>query len=249
MSLLQSPSFPIVGPQGVDGLVVHFAAALSEPANRAALAFRAWLEAESWSGIEETSPALASVYIRFDPAAVSHQDLTERLRAALDGRDWTGAELGGKRHLWRVPTVYGGAFGPQLAEAAALAGRSPDEAVADLSSARVRVLTIGFAPGQPYLGQLPPAWNIPRQSGLTPQVPEGALVAAVRQFVLFANPSPTGWRHVGQTAFRCFRPEAADPFPLRPGDEVIFDAVPSGEFERLRAADPEGGGATRQALS
>ena len=114
------------------------------------------------------------------------------------------------------------------------------EAVAQLSSARVRVLTIGFAPGQPYLGTLPEAWDIPRQTGLTPSVPVGALVVAIRQFVLFSVTTPTGWRHVGQTAARLFRPDEDDPFLLRPGDAVEFPSVDAEVFARM-AADSSGG--------
>jgi KipI family sensor histidine kinase inhibitor len=235
-------------PQGLDGFVVRFGDRVTEPANRAALAFREALEREGWTGVEETSPALVSVFVRFDPRAVAHDAMAARLDALLRARDWTAAELGRRRRLWRIPTVYGGAEGPQLAEAAEMAGLDAAAAVRELSSARLRVLAIGFAPGQPYLGELPERWAIPRQTGLTPEVPEGAMTVAVRQVVLFANPSPTGWRWVGRTAFRCFRPEAAEPFPLRPGDEVVFEAVAPEAMARLRAEDAAGGGAAAVAL-
>ena len=94
--------------------------------------------------------------------------------------------------------------------------------------------TIGFAPGQPYLGELPEAWDIPRQTALTDRVPIGALTVAIRQLVLFSVSTPTGWRHIGQTAFRPFRPDAETPFVLRPGDEVIFEATDRECYERLR---------------
>ncbi|MFT7028190.1 MAG: KipI family sensor histidine kinase inhibitor [Paracoccaceae bacterium] len=231
-------------------MLVTFGDTLTEPANRAALACRAGLEAEGWDGVEETSASLTSVYLRFDPLHLSHAALTARLTAYLAGRDWYAAPLPGGRRLWRIPTVYGGEAGPQLADAAALAGMTPDAAIADLSAAQVRVLTIGFAPGQPYLGSLPPAWDLPRQTALTAQVPEGALVVAVRQFVLFASPSPTGWRTVGRTAFRSFRPDSDAPFPLRPGDEVTFSAVTPEEMARIRAEDRNGdGGASMRALA
>ena len=110
-------------------------------------------------------------------------------------------------------------------------------------------MTIGFAPGQPYLGRLPPHWDIPRLSELTPNVPEGALVTAVRQYCLFSKAMPTGWRHVGQTAFRAFRPEEANPFPMNTGDEVAFTQVSEDELDRIIARDVSGnGGATREAL-
>jgi inhibitor of KinA len=234
---------PQVLMQGLDGVVVRFGARMSEPANRAALAFRAALEAEGWDGVEETAPALVSVFVRFDPRVVDHDAMARRLRALAASRDWRRAAPGGRRRLWRIPTVYGGDAGPQLDEAAGLAGLDAAAAVRELSGARLRVLAIGFAPGQPYLGELPEPWAIPRQAGLTAEVPEGAVTVAVRQVVLFANPSPTGWRWVGRTAFRCFRPEAADPFPLRPGDEALFEAVSPEAMARIRAEDAAGGGA------
>ncbi len=234
---------PQVLPQGLDGFVVRFGARMSEPANRAALAFRAALERQGWDGVEETAPALVSVFVRFDPRVVDHAAMAGRLRGLAASRDWRAAEPGGPRRLWRIPTVWGGEAGPQLAEAAGLAGRDPAAAVRELSGARLRVLAIGFAPGQPYLGELPAPWAIPRQAGLTPEVPEGAVTVAVRQVVLFANPSPTGWRWVGRTAFRCFRPEADDPFPLRPGDEAVFETVSPEVMARIRTEDAAGGGA------
>ena len=133
---------------------------------------------------------------------------------------------------------------------ARLAGLTVPEAVKTLSETRVRVQTIGFAPSQPYLGELPPAWDIPRQTELTPRAPVGALTVAIRQLVLFAVSTPTGWRHVGQTGFRTFRKNAVQPFALTPGDEMIFPSVSKHEFEKILAQDSAGnGGAERETLS
>lgn len=245
----QSGGFPMIRTLGLTGLLVSFGGRLSEPANRAALAFRAAVENEAWPGVEETSTSLASVFLRFDPVSVAPADLRHRIAQLLAARDWLAASLPANRRRWRIPTVYGTDLAPQLHEAAAAAGMSPEDAIAELSRTTVRVLTIGFAPGQPYLGELPPAWDIPRQVALTRRVPEGALVVAIRQFVLFSAATPTGWRHIGQTAFRAFRPESAEPFPLRPGDELIFPSIGREEYEALRAADTTGdGGAERELI-
>ncbi len=232
--------FPIIRTAGVDGLLISFAAALSEPANRAALAFRAALETEGWAGVEETSSSLVSAFIRFDPLRLTHAALHRQVQALLDQRDWYAADLPGGRRFWRVPTVFGTDLAPQLGQAAQAAGLSQAEAIRSLSEARVRVQTIGFAPGQPYLGELPPAWDIPRLKELTPRVPEGALVVALRQLVLFSVTTPTGWQHVGQTAIRLFQPDASEPFLLRPGDEVQFTPTNPESLARMRS-DPRGG--------
>lgn len=242
--------FPVVRSVGLTGMLVTFAGQLTEPANRAALAFRGALEAAGWDGVEETSTSLASAFVRFDPLRLPHAEITARLQALLVARDWYGEPLPGGRRLWRVPTVYGTELAPQLDEAAAAAGLTAQQAVDRLSASRVRVLTVGFAPGQPYLGPLGPEWNLPRLKQLNPRVPEGALVLAISQLVLFSAPTPTGWRHIGQTAFRCFRPESDAPFPLNPGDEMLFEPVPGAELERIRAADRSGdGGATVEEIA
>lgn len=231
---------------GVDGYLISFGTRLNEAANRAALAFRAAIDHEAWDGVEETSSTLVSTFVRFDPLHLSHDRLHSLLQHLLDSADWYRAPLPTGRRLWRIPTVFGTDLAPQLGSAAAAAGLSEAEAIQSLSRARVRVQTIGFAPGQPYLGELPEAWDIPRQAALTNSVPVGALVVAIRQLVLFSVSAPTGWQHVGQTAMRLFQPDRADPFLLRPGDEVQF--IPT-DAARLAAMqhDPDGG-ATQEGI-
>lgn len=144
------------------------------------------------------------------------------------------------RKLWRVPTVFGGPHGPQLAEAAALAGMSPEDAVAQIAQTPVRVLTIGFSPGMPYLGQLPKAFDIPRKTELNPHVPPGGLALAIRQLVLFPVGTQTGWRWVGRAALDVFGQQAEQPFPLTAGDEIVFHPVDEATFEDAWAKVEQG---------
>lgn len=237
----QTGDWPSIRTVGYDGMLVSFGDTLSEPANRAALAFRAAVEQSDWSGLFESTTSLVSCFVRFDPQAWGHAALRADLAGLLATRDWYAAPLPDGRRLWRIPTVYGTDLAPQLEEAAQAAGLSPTKAIQSLSQAPVRVQTIGFAPGQPYLGELPTCWDIPRQTSLTKRIPEGALAVAIRQMVLFSVSTPTGWRHVGQTAIQLFRPDSATPFVLRPGDEVMFPAVTRAELENMKAAGPDGG--------
>ena len=225
-------SWPRIALSGVDGIVVTFAERLTEPANRAALALRAAIEAAGWPEVRETAVSLVSTYLRLDPL-LDPGPVLARLLLLLEGQDWTLAPLPGERRTIRIPTCYDGRHAPQLDEAAALAGLSRVQAVEALATTPWRVLTIGFAPGQPYLGELPPEWDIPRLQTLTPRVPVGALAVAIRQLVLFAVESPTGWRQVGQTAARPFDPGAGQPFLLRPGDILTFPPVDADRLEAL----------------
>ncbi|WP_348646735.1 allophanate hydrolase subunit 1 [Aliiroseovarius sp. F47248L] len=231
---------PVVCTAGVDGMLVRFSDTLGEAANRAALAFKAAVEVARWDGVEETSSSLVSVYVRFDPIHLDHTTLHRQIKTLLGSCDWYAAQLPEGRRLWRIPAVFGTDLAPQLSEVAAQAGLSVDDAIASLTSTRLRVQTIGFAPGQPYLGTLPDAWDIPRQSQLTARVPEGAISVAIRQLVLFSVSTPTGWQHVGQTAMRLFQPDAEEPFLLRAGDEVLFKATTPEQLNAFHR-DPMGG--------
>lgn len=233
-------NWPRIRTAGFDGFLVSFGNRLSEPANRAALAFRDAVERAGWETVEECSTSLVSAYLRFDPLGQDHAAMRAALEGLLTGRDWYREALPTGRRLWRVPTVFGGETAAQLGEAAQAAGLSEAEAIASITETPVRVQTIGFAPGMPYLGELPAAWDIPRQTALTAKVPAGGLCVAIRQLVLFPVATPTGWRHIGQTALRLFRPEADEAFILRPGDEVLFQPVAPDALAAMQA-DPDGG--------
>jgi len=233
--------WPQIRTVGLSGILVTFAAAMNEPANRAALALRAAIDTQDWPEVTETSTSLVSTFLAVDLATTPVEAMEERLEDILKSRDWLAAPLPQGRTLWHVPTLYGTDLAPQLEEAAQVAGVDPDAAIKELSTSRVRVLTIGFAPGQPYMGELSETWNIPRQTGLTKSVPPGALIIAIKQLIIFTNAAPTGWRHIGQTAFKNFRPDQPNPFSLSPGDELVFPSIDRATFDKLGASDTNGG--------
>ncbi len=226
-------------PLGPDGCLIRFADALSEPANRAALAARAAIDAAEIPGVLETATSLTSVFVRFRPDRTHRATLQDALNAVISEIDGDDAELPSGRTRWHIPAIFEGDAAPDLEAVAAEIGRSPDDAIAELTQTPLRVLALGFAPGQPYLGFMPDHWNIPRRTEVTPEVPRGAVVVAVRQVIPFANAAPTGWWQIGRTAFRCFDPDADPPLPLKPGDEVLFHAAPAGDWERL-VTEPRG---------
>lgn len=238
----QKDNMPTLHPLGASAIIARFSLMPDPGANAASQVFAKLVEDAKLLGVVEVVPSLASVLVRFDPECINRTDLSAHLTQLIkmDSKDWGHVTPPSPQRRWTIPVAFGGEFGPQMEEAASCVGLPTSKAIAELTQTALRVLAIGFAPGQPYLGLLPEAWNIPRQAALTPQVPAGALVVAVRQVVLFANPSATGWRWIGQTAFRPFRPEMADAFALRVGDEVCFEAVPTSEFQAIITGDNAG---------
>ncbi|MGE3147158.1 MAG: allophanate hydrolase subunit 1, partial [Pseudorhodoplanes sp.] len=232
---MTSPLIPEVLPAGPAAVLVRFALTPDPAAMSAALALAADIAETPPQGLGEVVPALVSVLVEFDSGCTDRATLARDL-AARAARIATGSLVlprPGRR--WTIPVAFGGSDGPQLEETAVLAGLSPAATVAELCAAELRILTIGFAPGQPYIGLLPPSWDIPRRAQLNPSVPAGAIVLAVRQIVMFSAASATGWRQVGRAAFRSFVPGRDIPMPLRAGDAVRFAQADMEEIDRLSA--------------
>ncbi|MCA1335048.1 5-oxoprolinase subunit B family protein [Pseudooceanicola marinus] len=230
-------ALPALLPLGLDGVLVRFGTTFTEEANRAARAFAA--EAAALDGVTEVVPAPASVLLRLDPLDQPADQVQGAARALLDSRDWLSLPPAPAARCWHLPVSFATAHAPDLPEVARITGLPEAEVVTRILAERPRVLAIGFAPGQPYLGQLPPVFDLPRRAQLQ-DVPAGALTLAIRQMVLFSNASPTGWMQIGRAAFRPFQPDATDPMPLCTGDEIRFHAVSDSELEAL-GADPMGG--------
>lgn len=236
---------PELRPLGVDGILVRFARTLTADANTQALHFKDQMDDARVTGVVEVASSLTSVRIGFDPTQTDRQSVTEAITPLLTAQNTPDTS---PRRLWHIPAAFGPDHAPQLAEAAQLAGVTPEQAIADITAQTTRVLAIGFAPGQPFLGLLPPHWDTPRQSTLTENLPRGALITAVRQLIIWGADAPTGWRHIGQTAFRVYLPETDMPFAFEPGDAVQFVAVADSTFAGIKADTSTNGGARCEVL-
>ncbi|MGB7320215.1 MAG: carboxyltransferase domain-containing protein [Albidovulum sp.] len=232
---------------GQYGVLVRFSLRPTPAAIAAVQAFHARLAQTQIYGVIEIAPSLTSLLVRFDPTLSTRDNIEMALRPILTEQDWGASCAPAPTRRWSIPFAFGGSAGPQLAEAAQIAGVSETQAIKDVTSADLRVLAIGFAPGQPYLGLLRDIWDMPRQPRLTPQVPAGALVVAVRQLVIFSAPNATGWRQIGLTAFRPFQPDSPTPFPLFPGDAIRIVQIAESEMSGL--GDTHMGGARCEVLT
>jgi KipI family sensor histidine kinase inhibitor len=190
-------------------------------ANQAALAAAASIEAAALPGLSATVPAIASLLVCFDPLAVAPSAVEAQMRAALERA--TGATAAGR--LVEIPVAYGGAGGPDLDEAARALGLTPGELVALHCAGPYRVMMIGFAPGYPYIGPMPPALRLPRRATPRSAVPPGTVAIAAGLSGIYPARLPGGWHLIGHTALGLFDPAAAPPALLAPGDLVRFVAV------------------------
>jgi inhibitor of KinA len=208
-------------PLGDAGLLLETTDDGAGTANRAALALAAALEAAPPPGFTAAVPAIASLLVVFDPLHLSHADLEAHVRELVMTQADTPTAPG---RIVRIPVQYDG---PDLAEAAAALKLAPAEVVALHTAEPYRVMMIGFAPGYPYIGPLPPQLHLPRRATPRTAVPAGSVAIAAGLSGIYPTRLPGGWHLIGRTDTRLFNPAADPPSLLMPGEYVQFVAVES----------------------
>ncbi len=234
------PIFPDIVPAGDSAALVRFSQTLDFNVNAALLEFDNYIASSPINGVTEVSPALVSLLVRFDPLQVSYKEVETQLQQMLQLKDWLLKPVVKDPAHWRIPVYYGGETGTDLNEVSQLLGVSEADAIEQHSQARLRVLTLGFAPGCCYLGMLPEAWNIPRLKVIKPQVPAGSILVAIGQTVMPSAAMPTGWRCIGRTPLNNFNATKLPPVQVKHGDTVQYYPVSAREFKKLQAASDNG---------
>jgi inhibitor of KinA len=191
------------------------------------------LEAEPIAGVVNLHPAYCSLLITLDLLKLRHKQLEKILRQYLDRLE--DVPLPAPRHM-DIPACYGGEHGPDLADVAALHGVTPAHAIELHASATYVVYFLGFTPGFAYLGGLPEGLVTPRLPTPRRAVPPGSVGIAGNQAGVYPFATPGGWRLIGRTPIRMFRPDREAMSYLSIGDRVRFKPISREQFAALERA-------------
>jgi KipI family sensor histidine kinase inhibitor len=221
---LQSDSSPLVPtllePLGDRAFLAHFAA---EPA---AGGWAAAVRECRWPGVTDVVLAYRSVAVFADPERVDLLALESRLRDVTATED---CRPQGKQVI--IPVLYDGL---DLDDVAARLAMSRQEVIALHSQAEYHVFAIGFLPGFPYAGYLPPALaGLARRDSPRLKVPAGSVAIAGHQTAVYPVDSPGGWHLLGTTPL-CIADVETGYFPIRAGDRIRFQPITASEFEGRR---------------
>jgi inhibitor of KinA len=167
----------------------------------------------------------------FDPKAADHATLERTLHQYLHRLDTI--VLPDPRTV-EIPVCYGGDFGPDLMELAAMHSIPPDRVVQIHSAASYLVYFIGFVPGFAYLGGLPAELATPRLQTPRKRVPRGSVAIGGTHTGVYPFETPGGWRLIGRTPLEIFDPRSAELSRLRIGDIVRFQPIDEDQFNALR---------------
>ncbi|HMP87871.1 MAG TPA: 5-oxoprolinase subunit PxpB, partial [Lacibacter sp.] len=130
-----------------------------------------------------------------------------------------------------LPVCYDPVFGTDLAQLEAELQLPAAEIVRLHSSRTYHVFLLGFTPGFPYMGILPPELHCRRKTTASQTVAAGSVAIAGTQTGIYPLSSPGGWNIIGRTPVSLVNPDQPSPFLLQPGDEVKFTPISREEFE------------------
>ncbi len=148
-----------------------------------------------------TTLGINSIVACFNPLQHANNDVMRVLNEAVAS---LVLREEGEQRIVHVQVRYGGEDGPDFSDAAQSLGMTSGELVALHTAQPWRVLMIGFAPGFPYIGPLPPALHLPRRSTPRPAVPAGSVAIAAGLTGIYPARLPGGWHLLGRTELELF---------------------------------------------
>ena len=216
---------------GDRALTVEFGDRIDRAVSRKVLRLDRAIRAAAPVGVIETVPSFRSLMLHYDPLSTSRAELEKTIAALGGGGDDSAAEA----RRWRIPVCYEGEYAPDLVEVARLTGLDSAEIVALHSGTDWHVYMLGFLPGFPYLGDLPPQLALPRRADPRLRVPAGSVSVATTLTAIYPYESPGGWHLIGATPIRFFDTLRRPPALLAAGDAVTFEPIGADRFAAIRA--------------
>jgi inhibitor of KinA len=211
-------------------ILAYLGEEIGQAAHERVLKLLRLLQQEPPRWIRNVQPAYCSLLVNFDISLADHAEVEETIRSY---EQRTEKHRAPKTSRVEIPVCYGGEFGPDLDEVAAVHGLKPAQVIEVHSSETYHAYFLGFAPGFAYLGDLPAAIATPRLSSPRKRVPAGSVGIAGRQTAVYPMATPGAWRLLGRTPLRMFRTDHKMMGLISIGDQVRFRPISNREFAEL----------------
>lgn len=219
-------------------ITVEFGEEISQQLYKKVHAMTDYLDEHPFEGMIEYIPSYTGIMIIYDPVKVRGRKkspaceiVKSTVEKILNRIDFS---VNINTRIVRIPVCYGGEFGPDLEHAAKYCGISSDEFIKIHSGGEYLVYMIGFAPGFPYLGGMPPEIEVPRKKTPRTCVPEGSVAVGGKQTGVYSISTPGGWNIIGRTPVKLFRTDGDSPSLLKSGDIVKFFPISNREYKKYK---------------
>ncbi|MCX7946244.1 MAG: allophanate hydrolase subunit 1 [Hydrogenophilus sp.] len=187
-----------------------------------------------WDHLQAVVPALSSLACCYDPLRTDPDLLAAHL-LALARAPLPQPSSSAPARTWRLPISFHPNHAPDLAAAATALHCTPPQLCDTLLATPLEVYFLGFLPGFPYMGPLPPSLHLPRRSTPRLRVPSRSVAIAGPLCAIYPCQTPGGWHLIGRTPLPLWFPHRRPPALLAPGDRVIWAPLSVREYRALRA--------------
>ncbi len=179
----------------------------------------------------DVTPGLDSIAARYDPVCFDHQTAHALFKKTVTGFRFRPVKSPPIK--LELPVLYGSKVGPDFESVCKLTGLSSEELIELHTGQSYRVLIMGFAPGFAYMGTLDERLHTRRLDTPRQSAPAGSVGIAGAYTGIYSLRSPGGWRLIGRTPRRLFRPKDHSPFLFRSDTEVRFRPITENEYDEI----------------
>ncbi|MBC8158762.1 MAG: 5-oxoprolinase subunit PxpB [Alphaproteobacteria bacterium] len=223
-------------PCGDCALSVQFGEQIERSLNERVIQIKKAVDAAELEGVVETVPSYRALMVHYDPRRTSQATLIDEIGPFLD----QPASAATPGTHWRIPTCYDTEFAPDLEYVATCADMTPERVIDIHTSTPHYVYMIGFAPGQPHMGDLPQELAIPRRKDPRPVVEKGSIVTATGLSIIYPVTNASGWHIIGRSPISVFDASKDPPVLLIAGDTVDFYSISRREYDDIQQIIEEG---------
>jgi inhibitor of KinA len=219
-------------------LTIEFGQEINPDVNDRVMALHHALQQDPFPGFVESVPAYTTLTVYYDLLLISiekgfgsssvRQFVSDKISEKLSLPAFTKLQA---LPVLDIPVCYDLSVAPDLPWVAEYCRLTIPEIIDLHSRETYRVYMIGFIPGFPYLGMLPPALEVPRKIRPALSVAAGSVALAGRQTGIYPFSIPGGWQVIGRTPYGLFDVNRDPCCSLEAGQKIRFVPITLEEFK------------------
>lgn len=224
-------------PISEQAVTVEFGQEISSEVNDKVISLHQALQERPFPGFLESVPAFGSLTVFFNLRKLdglffkSADDPYEYLTGFLEDLIKIPVRpVSDGGFAIEIPVCYDISLAPDLQWVSEHCRLSIPDVIRAHTEMEYRVYMIGFVPGFPYLGLLPPELDVPRKRTPSLSIPAGSVALAGRQTGIYPFDIPGGWQVIGRTPVKLFERDRQPFCLLKAGMRVRFREISLSDF-------------------
>lgn len=187
------------------------------------------LQSDPLPGQTDLTPAYCTLALHVDRRLIDLEEFHSLFALLIKRVESLAIRSTPEATVLHVPVCYEGSCAPDMQLLADRLQLTEASIIEFHARSIYSVYLLGFLPGFPYMGILPPALQLPRKE--RPElVSAGTVAIAADQTGIYPSDSPGGWWCIGKTPLRVFAPDDPRIALFAPGDRIQFYPIPHNDF-------------------